>query len=600
MVAFGIRVILEQAPDQPVPLPPCPPRSSAQGTMATPESLGSALALLDDVKDDFGTLEEALRHVAVRTSRSFSSLRSAYHRSRRGVAKRHRQFKLGAEQEAVLVDVAQACSVNNVALSMAQLRQLAERKWGVSVSRRWVGRFVGRHRGMLSQRACEALAGKRAGREVFDGVVDFCTELKDFLPHYHFPPHAVFNYDETRVVQKGERLALRRVETANKERANARSTRHQNVASLLTCVAADGSVLLSVYILKGNFGDGDEATVAFTMERAPRVTRGTWPRFYVWNDSGYLDAAVFKSVLVKVAEEFHAKYPGLQALLYGDQLAAHRRADTVEFALGLGLFLYSLPKYTSHITQPLDEAPFAALQADRRRRNEAAVMDGMLTNTDTRDALLMAAYEAERRAFSRPVIIGAFRRRGLWPFNADLMQVNVRANLGLVETGQTAIEAARHAASEVIQAAQERVDDARAGSSKGKARVARGVVHSPFLLLQQHRQMEEQAAKEGEAKVARQEERERRKEHQAQLLDDKAAAREKSRCRVCAGKVRRGGSAWVGCRCNAFWVCPACAKTMQAGQALAGHLTVCGEVAEGDSEGDGGSGGECGSSDTTE
>lgn len=128
MVAFGIRVILEQAPGQPVPLPPCPPRSSAYGTMATPESLGSALALLDDVNDDFGTLEEAPRHVAVRTSRSFSSLRSAYHRCRRGVAKRHRQLKLGADQEAVLVAVAQACSVNNVALSTAQLRQLAERK----------------------------------------------------------------------------------------------------------------------------------------------------------------------------------------------------------------------------------------------------------------------------------------------------------------------------------------------------------------------------------------------------------------------------------------------------------------------------------------
>lgn len=51
------------------------------------------------------------------------------------------------------------------------------------MSRRWVGRFVGRHRGMLSQRACKALADKRAGREVFDGVDDFCTELKDFLSH---------------------------------------------------------------------------------------------------------------------------------------------------------------------------------------------------------------------------------------------------------------------------------------------------------------------------------------------------------------------------------------------------------------------------------
>jgi len=63
--------------------------------------------------------------------------------------------------------------------------------------------------------------------------------------------------------------------------------------------------------------------------------------------------------------------------------------------------------------QPLDETPFTTLQVDRVRRNEAAVMDGMLTSTDSRDVLLMARYEAERRAFSRPIIVGAFRRRGL-------------------------------------------------------------------------------------------------------------------------------------------------------------------------------------------
>lgn len=90
--------------------------------------------------------------------------------------------------------------------------------------------------------------------------------------------------------------------------------------------------------------------------------------------------------------------------------------------MGLGLYLFSLPKNTSHITQPLGEAPFGALQAVTSHNHEAAVMDGMLINTSRREALLMAAYAAEHHAFTRPVIIGAFRRCGLWPFNPDLMQ----------------------------------------------------------------------------------------------------------------------------------------------------------------------------------
>jgi len=105
--------------------------------------------------------------------------------------------------------------------------------------------------------------------------------LRGFLIHYSFPSHSLFNFDETRPVQKGEKLVLRRIEAANKERANVRSTRNQTVDSLLTFTAADGSVLLSVHILTGRFRDNWAATVDFTMEHAPRVTRGTWPRYYV-------------------------------------------------------------------------------------------------------------------------------------------------------------------------------------------------------------------------------------------------------------------------------------------------------------------------------
>jgi len=144
-------------------------------------------------------------------------------------------------------------------------------------------------------------------------------------------------------------------------------------------------------------------------------------------------------------------------------------------------------------------------------------MDGILTITDTRNALILAAYEAERRAFSRPIIIGSFRRRGLWPCDPELMQANVKANLGLMETAETPMEAARRAASEVIQAAQARVQEANAGTSSGKAVLVRGVVHSPFLLLKRQREIEEDEAKEKAAKAAREEERANKRAEREQL-----------------------------------------------------------------------------------
>lgn len=338
-------------------------------------------------------------------------------------------------------------------------------------------RFVTRHLKELSFRACKALADKRAEREMYDGVVSFCEELKVFLSYNHVPDHAVINYDETRVVQRGGSMSLTRLEAADKSRANVRCTRRNTVASLLPFVCADGSVLMSVYVLKGRFGEGGAATVNFTMERAAGTTRGAWPRFFCWNQTGYLDADVFKAVLVKVADVWSLAHPGIPALLFGDQLAAHRRADVDEYAMGAGLFLFSLPKNTSHITQPLDEAPFGTLQAVAHHDHEAAVMDGMLTNRNTKDALLMAAYAAERQAFTRPVICGAFRRCGLWSFQPEVMPANVRANLGMTETGETPVEAASHAASDVIRADQKRVDAQVARPTTGRAVVRRALVH---------------------------------------------------------------------------------------------------------------------------
>jgi len=227
-------------------------------------------------------------------------------------------------------------------------------------------------------------------------VVDFCNEMKAFFSHYHFPDFAEFNYDETRVVQRGGKMSLLRVEASDKKGANVKSTRHCTVVSLLTFVSADGGVLMSVYILQGRFGDGEEAPVNCTIKRAEATTRGKWRCFYCWNDTCYLAAAAIEAVLTKVAEKSSTRNHGMHAVLFGDQLAAHRHADILEYAMTLKLFLFSLSPNTSHITQPLEEAPFGSLQAGKTGRNEVAVMIALLTNTSSRVTLLLAAYAAER------------------------------------------------------------------------------------------------------------------------------------------------------------------------------------------------------------
>jgi len=141
------------------------------------------------------------------------------------------------------------------------------------------------------------------GAQVVASVNTFCSKLKDFLETHHFPPSAEMNFEETRVVVKGSNLTTQRVSSSGKERLNVASTRNSTVASLLSFVAADGSVFLSVYVLKANFGEGDRSPINFTLEPALQASRRSWPRFFSWTDTGYLNAELFGRVVDLVAAE---------------------------------------------------------------------------------------------------------------------------------------------------------------------------------------------------------------------------------------------------------------------------------------------------------
>lgn len=310
------------------------------------------------------------------------------------------------------------------------------------------------------------------------------------------------------------------------------------------------------------------------MEKSPGITRGTWPRYYCWNDTSYLEFKTFKAVLTKVAEVWHG-HPGIPALLFGDQLAAHRLADVIDFSLELGLFLFSLHKNPSQISPPLDEAPFGAVQAVTRRNHEAAVMDGIWTSSSTRDALLIAAYAAKRRAFTRPVNIGAFRWCGLWLFEPSLEQANVGANLGMASTGETSVEAARSAVAAVIQLAQDCVAAAAARMTQGRAVVKKGEVRSQFLLLEKHRQAVAAAEKQRQEKPDGSAARASKKTDIERERAKSLAARKQRRCRVYCDKEYRGAKAWTGCPCHTCWVCLGRNKSFQAGVEMAQHVEKC-------------------------
>jgi len=319
----------------------------------------------------------------------------------------------------------------------------------------------------------------------------------------HFPPSAVMNYDETRVVVCGNQLATRRVVWADTERANAASTRTSAVASLVTFVAAYGSVFLSVYVMMSSFGEADQTDFEFCLKEVPGVSRRSLPRYYCWTESGYLNGELLRRLIGLVVQQWAVRSPDLPLLLFGDNSGCRLDPETISTALHGNIYHFFIPANTTHFLQPLDEAPFGALHRILRLLNEQHAIGATLYNTSARHALMSAAYEAERSAFAPRVIVGAFRRICLWPLNQMVVLDRAKANLGVSPTDKSVEERARSAAAAVIVEAQQRVAGVRRRVQTVQVSVERVVLHSPIALLEQGKKRKQIARDQAAAAVER-------------------------------------------------------------------------------------------------
>lgn len=239
---------------------------------------------------------------------------------------------LTAAEDLALVNAAQAFSQTNFPLTRPQLTSLVQDLWGKKVGQRWARSWVKRHRELLSSRTANALADKRNSTSVFEEVVEWADQVEKFLKDHRLPPFAILNYYKCRLLGGRDRLAVQRIQAADRERPNAASTRGATVASIVTFVAANGSPFLLVYDFRARFGDGDAAATRFTLSRVQQRTRNIWLRMYGWTESGFIDAATFAAVMDAFCEEWRLRHPNQECMLIGDQLGAHRQVEVVRSA----------------------------------------------------------------------------------------------------------------------------------------------------------------------------------------------------------------------------------------------------------------------------
>ena len=117
-----------------------------------------------------------------------------------------------------------------------------------------------------------------------------------------------------------------------------------------------------------------------------------------------------------------ATRPGLNCFLVCDNLSVHRDYDIVEMARDKGIHFINIMPGSSHWFQVHDQEPFGILKntiSDEKKTSSPPAA----AEPRVRQTISMAQfYKAEAKAFKPSVVVEAFRKVGLMPWNPETIK----------------------------------------------------------------------------------------------------------------------------------------------------------------------------------
>ncbi|KAG5278091.1 hypothetical protein AALO_G00095080 [Alosa alosa] len=215
---------------------------------------------------------------------------------------------------------------------------------------------------------------KTAVREFFDN-------LAVVMDRHAFPPHMIYNVNETGVftVQKPQQVVT---ETGKKQVDSVTSAERGELVSVVCAVNAAGNVIPPMFVFpRVKFKD-------CFMTGAPPGAKGTATR------TGWMNEDIWPEFLDHLIQHTNCT-PDRPMLLILDNLKAHISLKAIEMSKSIGIVLLTLPPHTSHRMQPLDVAVYGPFKTQYSR-----ALDGWMRSPRN--------------------ITSGFRSTGIFPYNQDI------------------------------------------------------------------------------------------------------------------------------------------------------------------------------------
>lgn len=502
---------------------------------------------------------------------------------------------LSSTQETLIACAALIRAHRKLALRPADLVRTASDFFGVPVSRMWAKAAVRRQSGILRLAQGKIVTKGRVSVPMMADVSEFVEVFERLCKQFPITSDTLINVDETRVsASRDGETGYQVVAALNKEDYNVSITIDTTTLSLLPFVTAGGRCLMVAIVVKGkNFTKSEEqCDFHFVADQGPtrssrRVSAAPWSYCYCVTKTGYINRQAYLACLRKFAELWQLHHPGLWCYVLADQLQVHKDAAIVKEMMGKKIFFLYFAKNSTHFLQPLDGDIFAAFKAKFRNELQRLLYDAAASGSPAKGLVFIAVYLALEHAMVPQTIRRAWRVRGIWPFDRDMIlkaaerwvnKVTSAADKQLTSSKAAEVDKIIHAtaaaSADRLAAARRRVSDFGASGEPNVVFTCFDVVEkekrTQQLALERAQAAEAKRMERAEKRKRVEEEKEARKDAKRtqaearQIQADRAIAARKAR--ICRGPCKRAVRTTmrhVACECGSFFVCFQCNSAKQ-------------------------------------
>jgi hypothetical protein len=360
--------------------------------------------------------------------------------------------------------------------------------------------------------------------------------------------------------------------------------------TLVTCIAADGSVRFCLYVFKhSEVGKAINQSLHVPVLCKPRATRNhkDYPIYYAVAPKGYMNGELWKETM-KIFKELVLHRQGLgrlkQAVLFLDGCASHLKDFTNEDLAKDNIIAIYFPANTSHVLQPCDGQPFALYKSAVARSSQKLALKASLGSSDEKTNALLACMQCYEKAVTPEVVKGAFRDRGIFPWDTFKATANAQRASPTIDYIEANTELqSLHMAFKVLQTLKDDLTPSTPTQRK-TIQVLNSPVKSEELENWKRRSSSAKSGTPPPKKVPMMEPIDGTIEYddESETYDDSEAGDlftasfemppSSNSCSGC-GHTRTNGTVPVACfDCKLFWLCMPCQTNTET---LAQHLKSC-------------------------